>query len=181
MNGDPSVTVTIQDVLKHTGLTTGAIYYHFADFQDLLDHAYIEVYTGFTAAGIQGLAEAVAESSTVDELRRSLKPVIASRHHSDQWKTRAALAWITAQATFRPSLGEKLAPAQRQLTQGIVETVTVAQQKGLVQSGLDPQVIAVFLQAYALGRIVDDLAGGEMDSARWASFIAHMVNAAILD
>ena len=180
MDGDPTVVVTMLEVLDSANITSGSMYYHFDDFQDLIDHALIELYTRYTEAGITGLAEIFAQSRTSSEVRTALGSLIKQRHDNGKSKDRAAISWIAAQATLQPKLQEKLGPAQLQMTQSISEVVKAGQEKGFVKTELDPVVIAVFVQAYALGRIVDDLAGNIMDSAAWTTFIKDMVRDSIL-
>lgn len=176
MDGVPSTTVSMAEVLEDTGLTSGAVYYHFDDFPDVIDHALIDIYSSYTTTGIAGLAEIISQSSTIDEAKSSLAQLIGARHGDAQTKLRAAVAWIAAQATFQPSLQQKLGPAQSEMTALIAETITAGQVKGLVRKNLDPYALAVFIQAYALGRIIDDLAGRQMDSNSWTQLVFDMVS-----
>ena len=175
MDGIPSTPVTLQDVLTTSGLTSGALYYHFEDFPDLIDHALIDIYSSYTTSGISGLAEIIANSSSVEEAKVALATLIQVRHSDSQAKIRAAVAWIAAQATFQPSLQQKLGPAQLEMTEKIADVILSGQQKGLVNTQRDPYALAVFIQAYALGRIVDDLAGKQMDGSKWYELIFSMV------
>jgi AcrR family transcriptional regulator len=180
LDGDPTVEVSMNEVLHASGITSGSLYYHFSDFPDLIDHALVEIFSNHTRAGIAGLAETIAQSQSGEEALASLAPLIDSRHQHGQAKARAALAWIAAQATLRPKLKEKLGPAQSEMTRKISVLIAEGQEKGLVRKELDPQVTAVFVQSYALGRIVDDLAGNEMDVEAWTRFIKQMVKESIL-
>lgn len=180
MDGDPSKVVPMQTVLEKAKLTSGSLYYHFEDFQDLIDHALVERYTAFTRMGMSGLSSIFDASHSVADVRSALTPLIETRHSEEQRKTRVAVAWIAAQAAVRPDLQKKLLPAQLELTNTISDLIRQGQDRGFVRTELDPEVIAVFLQAYALGRIVDDLAGNIMDSKAWVRFIEAMVSASIL-
>ena len=180
MDGDPTVSVTMHEVLQTSSLTSGALYYHFSDFPDLIDHALVEIFTAHTREGIAGLAEIITKARTPDEAKSTLSPLIETRHQSGEVRGRASLAWIAAQATLRPKLKEKLGPAQSEMTLNITELISAGQAKGLVRKELDPLVTAVFIQSYALGRIVDDLAGNQMDPKTWTQFIKQMVAESIL-
>ena len=176
MDGVPSTPVSMADVLEATGLTSGAVYYHFDDFPDVIDHALVDIYSSYTQNGIAGLAEIISQSSSVDEAKDALAKLIQVRHGDTQAKLRAAVAWIAAQATFQPSLQEKLGPAQLEMTKQISATISAGQDKGLVRKNRDPYALAVFIQAYALGRIIDDLAGRQMHSQAWTDLVAALVS-----
>ena len=180
MDGVPSTPVTMLDVLSSSGFTSGALYYHFDDFPDLIEHALVEIYSSYTTSGIAGLAEIISASSSVSEAKVAIANLIEARHGPSQAKLRAAVAWIAAQATFQPTLQAKLGPAQREMTEKISSTISAGQSKGLVKSDHDPFSLAVFIQAYALGRIVDDLAGSQMDVKKWNHLIKEMVSEFIL-
>ena len=181
MDGVPSTPVTMLDVLTTSGYTSGALYYHFEDFPDLIEHALVDIYSSYTTSGIAGLAEIISSSQTSTDAKRSLTSLIQARHGDNQAKLRAAVAWIAAQATFQPTLQEKLGPAQLEMTQKISDTISAGQTKGIVKLNRDPYALAVFIQAYALGRIVDDLAGKQMESRTWSQLIIDMVSEFILE
>lgn len=181
MNGNPSADVTIHQVLEASNITSGSLYYHFSDFEDLIDHALVDMYGQFAEDVSTRLRSALGVSDSAAEMNDNLSPTIDARHMPNLAAMRSARTWIAAQATLRPSLGAKLAPEQQRVTQEIADIVAEAQEKGIAQKVLDPYVVAVFIQSYALGRIVDDLAGGQMDGESWTKFIKHMVATSLLD
>lgn len=181
MHGDPSADVTLQQVLASSKITSGSLYYHFNDFQDLVDHALVDMYGQFAEDVSARLRVVLGMSATASEMNSNLIPTIDARHLPDLAAMRSARTWIAAQATLRPSLGDKLAPEQQRVTQEIADIIIEAQGRGIAQKDIDPYVVAVFIQSYALGRIVDDLAGGVMNGENWTNFIKHMVATSILD
>lgn len=181
MDGNPSADVTIQQVLTASGITSGSLYYHFEDFQDLIDHSLAELYGQFADDIRVRLTYIIGSSNTPEETFQKLSPAIDDRHIPDFSAVRSARAWIAAQATLRPSLGEKLREEQARVTQEIAELIADAQARGIAQEGLDPYVVAVFIEAYTMGRIVDDLAGSPMNEYHWAEFIKHMITKSIMN
>jgi AcrR family transcriptional regulator len=180
MDGNPSADITIQQVLTTSGITSGSLYYHFSDFQELIDYALADLYGQFADDIRLRLIYIIGSSNTAKETFEKLSPAIDDRHIPDFSAVRSARAWIAAQATLRPSLGEKLREEQARVTQEIAELIADAQARGIAQEGLDPYVVAVFIEAYTMGRIVDDLAGSPMNEFHWAEFIKHMVTKSLL-
>ena len=180
MDGNPAAQVTIHDVLAEAEMTSGSLYYHFTDFQDLVGHALVDMYAEFSEEVSARLMVSMEISGSAAEYSQLLDPVITGRHSPKVASRRAARAWIAAQAALTPSLAEKLAPEQQRGTQKIADAVAEAQRRALAQPDLDPYVVAVFIQAYSLGRIVDDIAGAPMNGDNWTNFIKHMVKSSLL-
>lgn len=180
MDGNPAADVTLQQVLAASQITSGSLYYHFSDFQDLIDQAHVVMYGDFADDIAVRLTTIVGKSDNASQTFEKLSPAMDDRHIPDFSALRSARAWIAAQATLRPSLGEKLADEQRRVTQEIADIIADAQARGIAQTGFDPYVIAVFIEAYTMGRIVDDLAGAPMDEVEWTRFLKHVVTRSIL-
>jgi uncharacterized Ntn-hydrolase superfamily protein len=66
---------------------------------------------------------------------------------------------------------ELLSVEQERLTVTLMDAIHMAQEKGWVRSDVDARAIAVFLQAYTLGRTVDDVAVNHLDPDAWTSLI----------
>jgi hypothetical protein len=57
------------------------------------------------------------------------------------------------------------------VTEEITEAIAVAQHKGWVRPELNPRAVATFLQAYSLGRAVDDVAETQVPNEDWLALI----------
>jgi hypothetical protein len=60
---------------------------------------------------------------------------------------------------------------QQHLTDQFTEAITVAQDKGWVGKKYEARTLAVFIQAYTLGRIVDDIVERPMSDEDWINLI----------
>jgi hypothetical protein len=78
-----------------------------------------------------------------------------------------------------PKLLESLEREQYRLTTAMADIVREGQEKGWVSKTFDAKTIAVFLQAYTLGRVIDDVAGKEqqIDSNDWNNVVNTAVKA----
>jgi hypothetical protein len=68
-----------------------------------------------------------------------------------------------------------LAAEQERLTSGLTDIIREVIEKGFFDKKLNPQVFAVFIQSYTLGKIVDDVVTNPLDPNDWDNFINHMV------
>jgi hypothetical protein len=71
---------------------------------------------------------------------------------------------------FRKSLGE----LQQQLTDSLTLAFETAQEKGFLNKDFEARTGAVFIQAYTLGRIVDDITTTHMNDADWEKLIGRI-------
>ena len=85
--------------------------------------------------------------------------------------------WTLAQSHLRPALSEALGVEQKRLTDALADLVRDTQDKGWVRPELDPASVAVFVQAYTLGKAVDDITPNPVDPDAWD----RLVNTVIAD
>ncbi len=67
-----------------------------------------------------------------------------------------------------------LAPTQARLTVAIADLVREMKTKEFVNQDLDPTAVAVFIQAYSLGLIVNDVSNEQVDLEKWHALISRM-------
>ena len=71
-------------------------------------------------------------------------------------------------------LSQVLAVEQQRLTTALMEQIAQAQKNGWVNKEIDPQAGAVLIQAYTLGKIVDDLSQTPMSPESWNQLITRL-------
>jgi hypothetical protein len=91
--------------------------------------------------------------------------------HPNRAHRRSERHRILGMAGSNARFGAMLAVEQERLTVTLMDAITVAQEKGWVRADLDPRAIAVFLQAYTLGRTVDDVAENHLYPEAWTALI----------
>jgi hypothetical protein len=67
-----------------------------------------------------------------------------------------------------------LAPTQARLTGAIADLVREMKAKEFVSEDLDPGSVAVFIQGYSLGLIVNDVSNESIDMDKWHFMISRM-------
>jgi hypothetical protein len=73
---------------------------------------------------------------------------------------------------FRKALGE----VQQGLTDLFTEQFIEVQNRGWFNKDFDPRAAAVLIQAYTLGKIVDDVVDNQMDPVIWNALIGLIVD-----
>ena len=88
---------------------------------------------------------------------------------------RAERARIVVLASSNERFGQALSVEQDRLTKAMADTISRAQDKGWVSTALSARAISVFLQAYSLGRAVDDIASDHIANDDWVTLIEAII------
>jgi hypothetical protein len=121
------------------------------------------------------LTSVVTTSATREECYAGLVAVTAATQGPATAESRALRIWTLSQAWLRPSMRTALGAEQQRLTDSLTDLAREAQEKGWFRADLDPAAVAVFIQAYTLGKAVDDLAPRRVDQRAWETLVNTVV------
>ncbi len=161
-------------VLERAGASKSSMYHFFEDFSDLLEQTYIVRFGETVAISIRVIEKIIARSTTKEEFFVALDRLTASTQDrgiaSIRFSRARELARSERHEKFRKSLGE----LQQQLTDSLTLAFETAQEKGFLNKDFEARTGAVFIQAYTLGRIVDDITETHMNDADWEKLIGRI-------
>lgn len=172
--------VTLEQVLEKSSISVGSLYHHFKDFSELMDFALVEKYTQFTKVNVEGMAHVLEISKNAKDYHDKILKLLEFTHSASNSDLRKMRAYILSQATIRPDLGVLIREVQSDLTHKLGEIIGQAQKRGWIQPVIKPVILATFIQAYGIGRIVDDLANPQMDNDEWIAFLQHVIGTSVL-
>lgn len=165
----------IEEVLTEAGVTKGALYHHFESTNDLIVTALLQLYSRNVDETIAVFLSGLADATTVDDVRERLAAVTRSEQDRSRSSARLERARIFSLCPTHPMLAEQLAVEQQRLTDAIADTVQEAQARRWIKPDLDPHAVAVFIQAYTLGRIIDDVSADPVANEAWVALVDHVV------
>ena len=161
-------------VLERADASKSSMYHFFEDFSDLLEQTYIVRFGETVAISIRVIEKIIAQSTTKEEFFVALDRLTASTQDrgiaSIRFSRARELARSERHEKFRKSLGE----LQQQLTDSLTLAFETAQEKGFLNKDFEARTGAVFIQAYTLGRIVDDITETHMNDADWEKLIGRI-------
>jgi AcrR family transcriptional regulator len=161
-------------VLERANASKSSMYHFFEDFSDLLEQTYIVRFGETVAISIRVIEKIIARSTTKEEFFVALDRLTASTQDrgiaSIRFSRARELARSERHEKFRKSLGE----LQQQLTDSLTLAFETAQDKGFLNKDFEARTGAVFIQAYTLGRIVDDITTTHMNDADWEKLIGRI-------
>jgi len=168
--------ILADEVLEISGVSKGSMYHHFEDLQDLVETAQIYRYSQWIDASIEFLTKYVAKARTHDELRTSLR-ILTEQTQSDQRKgARAERAQALAACVQNPRMAKQMGAETQRLTDAIADVTEEVKNKGLFRSDVNSQVLATFIQAYTLGKLVNDYNPTAVNEEEWNDFIMNIVD-----
>lgn len=175
LDGSDPQHIRIDDVLAVSGVAKGSLYHHFGDFPALLESTLVYRFgksVDETTAVMENYALAAGSK---EEFWDRMHEVTLLTQNPDRARRRAERARTIGMAASSERFSKALAVEQDRLTESLVGLVREAQAKGWVNSALDPLAIAIFIQAYTLGRSVDDIATNHVDPEAWNTLIRTVV------
>jgi AcrR family transcriptional regulator len=166
-------TIQVDDVLRESNISKGSLYHHFENFEELTEAALITRFAASVDLSIQLVGSAVQDAKSAEEFVENIITVTTVTQGPERSKFRLERARVIGLSVNSPALAQALQGEQDRLTAAMADVVREGQEKGWVSKTFDPQTIAVFMQAYTLGRVIDDVASPSqrIDSADWNEVI----------
>lgn len=180
LDGDDPEHITADQVLTLSNISKGSLYHHFTDFEELLEAALIRRFSQNVDLSVDALLSIVANSHNRNEFVSQLGALTADQQNPNRSRfrlERARAAGLTfSSARFHDALGVE----QQRLTDAFTDVIIEAQNRGWIEPELDPRAVAVFIQAFTLGRVVDDIAPEKVDPDAWVRLIMRVVEDAVV-
>ena len=175
--------IQVDEILEKSGISKGSLYHHFEDLGELLEAAQVARYAAWVDRSITLITPILSGAKNRDDIINGLRQATIYTQSEDYRATRFQRARTLANAETSPRFQRALGLEQERLTTALEDLVQEAKNKGLFKAELDARAVAVFIQSYTLGKIVDDIVPNK-DSNRqenWDNFIVNMLVATMVN
>lgn len=173
--------ITSNMVLDRASVARNTLYHHFKDMSALLRAAMVAEFSEYFAGDVVVLKKILKSSTTRAQFRNALQQVTAQSQGEERRNSRYARARVITYCARDAVMAPELAAAQQRLTAELEDFVDRAQDRGWVRRDIESRVIAVFLQSYTLGKIIDDLVPDPVPAANWNALINKIVMDGLLE
>ena len=167
--------VTADLVLAASGVSKGSLYHHFEDLTDLLEIAMIARFATGVDESVQSLADVVSSARSREDVLQGLERVARAAHVRERTRHRATRIQMISLATMNPRFAAKLAREQERLTDALASIFQQGQDRGLMNQAFDARAAAVLIQAFTLGKIVDEIVENPMEPEAWNQIIGRLI------
>ena len=171
----PRSQISSDLILQTSGISKGSLYHHFEDLDELLETAMLVRYTDWVDSSIEIIMQIIARSKTPKDIYDNLVELTRFTQDPKRRNERIYRAEILGLAESSPRLAEKLAREQQRLTDALTDIIRDTQESGYFRKELDPHAVAVLIQAYTLGKVVDDYSLTAVDPEKWNELINLVV------
>ena len=180
LDGSDPEHITADQVLTASGVSKGSLYHHFEDFEDLLEAALIARFSVNVDATIEALAKILVTVNSREDLIAALRELNVYNQAQSRSSYRLERARAAGLTYSSPRFHEALGAEQKRLTEAFVDLFKEAQNKQWMSTSVDAHAAAVFVQAYTVGRVVDDIAPDKVDPDAWIDLIMTVIEKVIL-
>lgn len=165
--------IDVDKVLKEVGVTKGSLYHHFESMNDLIIAAHLQVFAEGMREGTQAFSLIRQECTSAEEVRERLGAIVRRSQDPDRRWLRAQRAGLLALASSNEAVRIRVASLQSEITDEVTEVMEDFRSKGWLRDDVDPRAVAVFMQAFTLGRILDDIVddASKVDPGLWMEAI----------
>ena len=169
--------IFVDDVLHVSGVSRGSLYHHFGDYPSLVHATLIRRFASNVDADGKAMMHVAQMAESKSDYWQRIRQLSALTQVPERAPIRAERARLISLARSDAKLAEQLGVEQDRLTHAMGDAISLAQEKGWVNPQLNPRAVAVFLQAYSLGRAVDDVASESLPNADWLAVIDTVIGA----
>jgi AcrR family transcriptional regulator len=168
--------VSAAEILRRTGIARGSLYHFWDSIGELIQEAYLVRYSRYVEKSGGVIKQMLAECQTKEEFFQGLTRVTELTQDPARKANRYERARILGMAEKNEDFRKALGKVQQELTDLFTEQFAEVQNRGWFNKDFDPRAAAVLIQAYTLGKIVDDVVDNPMDALAWNALIGLIVD-----
>jgi AcrR family transcriptional regulator len=169
--------VRIDEILVETGISKGSLYHHFGGREGLIAAARVVQFSRFIESDVQQIHEALTAATTLDEYVAAASHLLEVGEGVERQKVRLARLNTISSSYGRSDLWNALSVQQHAHTELIAKAIRHGQTHGWIRNDLDARAISVFVQGYALSRILIDLDTDPVPTQDWEAVVRTALGA----
>ncbi len=167
--------IKTDQLLEKAGISKGSMYHHFEDLQDLIEITFVYRFSKWIDLIINDMASLISKVKTSEELKKALYKITQQTQKNSLAQIRIERAWIYSESNRNKRFQQRFSNEAERLTASIEDLVSEVINRGLFKKDLNPRVVAVFIQAYSLGYIVNDFILNPVSDNDWINFINSII------
>jgi hypothetical protein len=135
----------------------------------------VERFALYVEEDIVNITGVVLAATSKDDLLARLDAISVATHSPERAARRGDRMEILSSARHSEKMKQALGPVQARLTSSLADLVREMQSRGWASQVISPEAVAVFIQAYTLGFVVNDVSSEQIEMSQWHQLISRML------
>ena len=163
--------INSEQVLELSNVSKGSLYHHYEDFPELIEEAVVFRFGKFVDQSVSMLTAAISSSRSREQLLSQVRDVTKLTQSAALQNNRYQRIGAIDKAVRNERMAKKLGEEQERLTQALADLFRESVERGFGDPNLDPRSVSILVQAYTLGKVVDDFTPNHVDPDKWTDLI----------
>ena len=147
---------TVEQLLTTSGISKGSLYHHFEDFIDLIECVQVRIFTEYVELDISAIQRALDAATDQEKFVNLISLITRTAMQPERAVSRIQRARIISATQGRERFAARIGHEQKLLNDQMTRVIIVGQERGWISPDLSAQAIALFIQGYAFGFILND-------------------------
>ena len=148
---------TVEQLLTTSGISKGSLYHHFEDFVDLVECVQVRIFTEYVELDISAIQRALDAATDREKFVQLISAITRTAMQPQRAISRIQRARIISATQGRERFASRIGHEQKLLNDQMTRVISVGQERGWVSPHFDAQALALFIQGYAFGLILNDV------------------------
>ena len=171
---------TVEQLLTKSGISKGSLYHHFEDFVDLVECVQVRIFTEYVELDIAAIQRALDAATDRQKFFELISLITRTAVQPQRTVSRLQRARIISATEGRERFAARIGEEQKLLNDQMTQVISVGQERGWIVPYLDAHALAIFVQGYAFGLLLNDVAAEKIVSEDWVAVIEMIMGNALL-
>jgi len=166
---------TVEQLLTKSGISKGSLYHHFEDFVDLVECVQVRIFTEYVELDISAIQRALDAATDRDKFVNLISLITRTALQPQRSTSRIQRARIISATQGRERFAARIAHEQQLLNDQMKRVISVGQERGWIPPHFDAHALALFVQGYAFGLILNDVTEERVGAEEMAVVIDSVI------
>jgi AcrR family transcriptional regulator len=166
---------TVEQLLTKSGISKGSLYHHFEDFVDLVECVQVRIFTEYVELDISAIQRALDAATDRDKFVNLISLITRTALQPQRSTSRIQRARIISATQGRERFATRIGREQKLLNDQMKRVISVGQERGWIPPHFDADALALFVQGYAFGLILNDVTEERVGAEEMAVVIDSVI------
>jgi AcrR family transcriptional regulator len=166
---------TVEQLLTKSGISKGSLYHHFEDFVDLVECVQVRIFTEYVELDISAIQRALDAATDRDKFVNLISLITRTALQPQRSTSRIQRARIISATQGRDRFAARIGHEQKLLNDQMKRMISVGQERGWIPPHFDAHALALFVQGYAFGLILNDVTEERVGAEEMAVVIDSVI------